>query len=93
MPDFEVQPVHRILTLIADGELTEAKFHQYRRFVEECQEDHPNAWKSWTDKETQRLREMHYHGASISEISQDLGRSPVAVKFMLRPRSPKRRVA
>jgi hypothetical protein len=92
MMDFEVRSVHVILTAIADGELTEETFHNFRQFVEKCQAKDRNAWKSWADADKQRLWTLHRRGASIAEIAKELGRSEASIRFML-TRRPGRRSA
>ncbi len=102
MPDFDVEAIHTLLTEIADGKrwedlrtthagLTEEEFSDLKGFVQNCQAIDRNAWKTWSDEEIQRLRGLNYHGASVTEIAHELGRSEPAVEIML-PR-PKRRSA
>jgi len=101
MPDFDVEAIHTLLTEIADGKrwedlrtahasLTEEEFRDLKGFVQNCQANDRNAFKTWSDEEIQLLRKLNYHGASVAEIVQRLGRSERAVEFMLPPPRRKR---
>jgi hypothetical protein len=51
--------------------------------VAERRREHPNAYRSWTEAEEQRLLELYRTGISIREIAKQLGRRPGGVTARL----------
>ena len=54
------------------------------RRIGEARKQFPNAYRPWTTDQEDLLTKMHADGASLSELTQELGRQPGGIEARLR---------
>jgi hypothetical protein len=85
IPMYDLLPAAEALASLARGTaviLGQNRAGATTRY-DEVRREYPNAWRSWTPQDDDRLRRLHGEGLSVSALSQEFGRRPGGIRARL----------